>query len=562
VKESISNRKKKIRQLLNRSIAAIALVVVLVLLLTNLPGPAGETAVPVNFQAVESSDIVPGLQNSADRLPPGKQTVHELAVNPDTVVNNHLQSAAPVTEEPVPEKGGLLSISGMVIDEAGIGVPGIEVLATLKNLFQLDEDPEASRNERERKALADSDGFYEIQGLDDGEYRIRTQADDFYEAAQAVVRAGVETADLVLRERRPEVDIFGTVRSDEGEPLDNVEVFAIGQSGEAAYTDAQGFYELALKVSNSKPAYTLRFVREGYREKRSVVEPQEMARPEQIRVDTELEPVRELVDVSGTVHNKKGKPVPGESVQLYSEAARQRYTATSDSYGEVWFEEVETSSDYSLAVHPTDSYRDFSIQGVEITLAGADLEIVLEPLALGSLTGQMVDPEGKPVPEFSLWLRNPDAINQAALLVTGDQQGHFSVDEVEAGTLVFETRSSPQYSISGVHLTAGEEKVVTLVLDWGHNQVAGLVVDVMGRPIAVSELYVTSLRRDNGLRAHAVRRAITDEAGFFLFTQVGPGYHTIRVDVPGFIATIIDHDVGMDTPEVIIRLERASSHGM
>ena len=100
------------------------------------------------------------------------------------------------------------------------------------------------------------------------------------------------------------------------------------------------------------------------------------------------------------------------------------------------------------------------------------------------------------------------------------------------------------------------------MLDWGHHQVAGLVVDDMGRPIAVSELYVTSLRRDNGLRAHAVRRAIIDEAGFFLFTQVGPGYHTIRVDVPGFIATIIDHDVGMDTPEVIIRLERASSHGM
>jgi hypothetical protein len=146
--------------------------------------------------------------------------------------------------------------------------------------------------------------------------------------------------------------------------------------------------------------------------------------------------------------------------------------------------------------------------------------------------------------------------------VTGDQQGHFSVDEVEAGTLVFETRSSPLYRISGIHLSAGEKKDIRLVLDWGNNQVTGLVVDDTGRPVTASELFVTSFRRYSGVRAHAVRRAITDEAGYFLFTQVGPGYHTIRVDVPGFSTTILDHDVGMDTPEVIIHLERASSHGM
>jgi len=73
---------------------------------------------------------------------------------------------------------------------------------------------------------------------------------------------------------------------------------------------------------------------------------------------------------------------------------------------------------------------------------------------------------------------------------------------------------------------------------------------------------VTSLRRDGGLWTHAIRKAITDEAGYFLFTQVGPGYHTIRSDVPGFNTTILDHDVGRDNPEVIIRLKRGSTHGM
>ena len=550
--------------LVSKGILVVALLAGLALLLLNLPDPGVETSNPASLQMVENPDIEPAFQHPIHRPPPQGQAKHDATDDPQSAPASLtlLATAPPVTREPYPGGDGPFSISGLVVDEAGRGVPGIEVLATWKNLFQVDEDPDASRSERERKALTDFEGFYEIQGLDDGEYRIGTQPDDRYEAARAVVRAGVETADLVLREWRPEAGVFGTVRGDDGELLDSVEVQAVGQADGVVYTNREGFYELALKVSRSKPAYTLQFVREGYRESRSVLEVQEMERPGQIRVDAELEPVREFVEVSGTVFNQKGSPVPGETVQLYSEAARQRYSAVSDRNGVIWFEEVETDSNYMLSVHPTDSYRDFLLRNLEITQAGEDLEVLLEPLVLGSLTGQMVDPNGQPVPEFSLWLRNPDAINQPALLVTGDQQGYFAVDQIEEGNLIFETRSSPQYSISGIHLTAGEEQVVRLVLDWGIHQVAGLVIDSTGQPITASELFVTSLRRDNGLRTHAIREAITDEAGYFLFTRVGPGYHTIRINVPGFGATIIDHDVGMDTPEVIIRLERTSLHEM
>jgi hypothetical protein len=55
-----------------------------------------------------------------------------------------------------------------------------------------------------------------------------------------------------------------------------VQVQVIGQSSGAVLTDGEGFYELDVEVSRSKPAYTIRFVREGYREKRSVIETQEM----------------------------------------------------------------------------------------------------------------------------------------------------------------------------------------------------------------------------------------------------------------------------------------------
>lgn len=477
------------------------------------------------------------------------------------------RSEAPLTRVPAPSKSASgeadpYSISGVVMDESGRGVFGVPVTATAKTLF-VDERAGAPDRDPPSTALTDVDGFYAIEGVADGEYRLRAEPDDRYEAAEAVVRAGAEGADLILRERRPGLIVAGTVRSD-GEPLEGVEVVVVaaGQPSEAVLTDDDGFYETMLRIAAGKPSYTVSFTRDGYREQRSVLMADDLAGPGPIRVDADLEPAQAIVEVTGSVRDREGQPVAGEMVQLYSEAARQRYTAVSGRRGEIRFPEVETSDDYMVSVRPADAYRDFLASDVQVGAAGANLDIVLEPRSYGRLVGQMVNPDGLPVPSFSLWLRNPEAVNQPPRLVTGDQQGFFDIDRVEAGSLVFETRGSPLVSISGIELAAGETRDVLLVLDWGTHQVAGLVMDDMGRPVSASELYVTSVRDDRGLRAHVVRRAVTDETGFFVVGQVGSGYHTIRVDSPGFRSAVIDHEVGRDGPEVIIRLERARSHGM
>jgi len=469
--------------------------------------------------------------------------------------------SSPAREQPEPEPAGPLSISGMVIDESGQGVPGIEVVAYPKNLFVEQRDGAPGPGDSPWATLTDIDGFYEIRGLADGEYRLRTEPDEHYEAAQLIVRAGVDTADLVLRSRRPARVIGGTVRGD-GEALPGAEVVAAGQPSDAVYTEDDGSYELSLQISAGKPNYALRFAREGYREQRSVLTADDLAMPGRIRVDADLEPKQALVEVTGSVRDTEGEPVTGETVQLYSEAARQRYTAVSGRRGEIRFPEVETSEDYSVSVRPADLYQDYLMHKVEIGVAGAELDVVLEPRSYGKVTGQMVNPDGLPVPEFSLWLRNPGAVNQPARLVTGDHQGLFEIGRVEAGDLVFETRGSPLVSITGLRLNPGETKEVILVLDWGNHQVAGLVMDDMGRPLPASELFVTSVRRDGGLRSQAVRRTVTDETGYFLVDGVGSGYHTVRVNAPGFRAAILDHQVDADSPEIIIRLERVYAHDM
>jgi hypothetical protein len=513
-------------------------------------GPA--SMAPADAAIVQPAQLVGG------EAPPATPPPADFDPSRESNAGQQRTDAARAEPAGEPEPQGPFSISGMVVDEAGMGAGGIEVVSRLKHAFG--EQEAADDADGERAVLTDIDGFYEIRGVADGEYVVQTEPTDRYETARAMVRAGSETADLVLRERRPEVLVFGTALS-EGVPLDGVEVAVIGQSDGAA-TDSQGNYELKLEVAGDKRGHTLRFAREGYREVRATVDGPKTARRGEIRVDAEMEPVRELVDVSGTVVSRDGEPIPDQSVQLYSESARQRHTAVTRTDGRFWLEDVETSSDYLLAVYPEEHWRDFKKHGVEITLGGVDLEVVLEPRALGRLSGRMVDPDGQPVPLFSLWLRNRSALNSDPLLVTGDQQGVFRAGEVEAGELVFETRSSPLYSISGIRLADGEEKQVTLVLDQGAHQVSGLVMDDGGRPVAARELFFTSVRSDNGLRAHAVRRAVTDQTGFFLVDQVGSGYHTIRIDAPGYRSAVLDHVVGMDAPEVIIRLERESAHGM
>jgi protocatechuate 3,4-dioxygenase beta subunit len=559
---SFPNRKMK--PALKKSIALIALLAGLTWLLTNFPGPGSGSPAAVDLQSADGQDTSRARLPSIPRPEPA-----EPASNPVSDESRNIRKAPqePETRDlSGPESGiassegdGAFSISGIAVDEAGYGVPGIEVTAFLKRRFEGNGDTKDKT--LVRYALTGADGFYEFRGVGDGEYRISTPPDDYYEASQAVVRAGSDTADLVLRARQPELVVFGTIRS-EGDPLENVQVSVVGQSDRSVNTDMDGFYELELKVSASKPAYSIRFVREGFREARSQLLAKEITGRRNIQVDTEMDPQQEQVEVSGTVLDMRGNPVAGQSVQLYSESARQRYSAKSDGNGDFWIEEVETSPDYMVSVRPKDDYRDFVLRDVDIGLAGADLEVILEPLERGSLTGQMLDPEGRPVPEFSLWLRNPDAVNQSDLLVTGDQQGFFEVTEVEEGRLIFETRSSPLYSISGITLSAREQKEIQLVLDQGNHQVMGLVVDETGRPVPATELFVTSLRHDNGLRTHAMRRAVTDASGYFIFNQVGQGYHTIRVEVPGYLTEVVDHVVGADEPEVVIRLERASLHGM
>ena len=103
-----------------------------------------------------------------------------------------------------------------------------------------------------------------------------------------------------------------------------------------------------------------------------------------------------------------------------------------------------------------------------------------------------------------------------------------------AGVVVFNSRGTPEFSIGGIQLEAGETTEADLVIDWGDEQLAGVVEDSRGSLIAGAKVRLTWSNNTGGLISRSRRQTVTDSDGYFLFSELGPGPHTIQVTAPGY----------------------------
>jgi len=120
-------------------------------------------------------------------------------------------------------------------------------------------------------------------------------------------------------------------------------------------------------------------------------------------------PTTPVVEISGIVTTERGDPIAGETVHLRSKLLNAEQRVETDEYGEFVVSDVDLASDYYLWIHPKDTYTDFSQELADLSPPGLALEIVLEPLPTGWLTGWMVDAEEQPIREASLWVWSDQA---------------------------------------------------------------------------------------------------------------------------------------------------------
>lgn len=451
-----------------------------------------------------------------------------------------------------------LAISGRVLNQDGEPVEGIDVVARCQMVpgDAADSGGEARAVVWEQSGMrsrSDRLGRYEVRGLDEGEFKLSTVANGTYPSTKIAVRSGSEFVDLIVVASR-EVRLTGTVTTLDGEALESVRVIPVGQPGRGALSDADGRYELLLVVSPRREPDILRFLLDGYREQQRELGEADLTSGEEIQLDVQLSPVSGEVVVTGTLMTVDRSPVPGETIQLRSRLHRSLHKAESDDKGKFFITGVQVSSDYWLEIRPQGEYRDYTRRSINVTPGGLSLDVVLEPLGRGELTGQMVDVDGGPVPRFSLWLRSARARDKVVKVV-GDAEGFFALEDAPEGVLTLETRSLPELKVSGLHLAAGGREEIEVVIDWGKHAMEGTVVGGSGQAVAGAHVSLHWLYRSGKLRSTATRRTVSDANGLFTFTQLGPGLHRLSVGAKGYRGYRAGHDVGGSSEQLEVRLE-------
>lgn len=516
--------------------------------------PSGGGAVPRTPTAPASNigSKAPRSSKGVERAPGAKDKVPEGSPPPF--------SSHSTPEEARPRELPQLAIAGWVLDEAGAPVPGIVLGAAVRYLLQQPEHGASAWSGGVPRTQTDDTGFFRLPELANGEYDVRTEATERYSAARAVLRAGVDSAVLVVKEdEEHEVYVYGSVKTTKGKPLERVRVLPIGQRTQhATYTDETGNYGLSVVVSGRRQSYQLRFMREGYREQRLMLPDTDVRNGGDIRLDVRMDPINALGTVTGTVTGPDGAAVAVAPIQLLSASLQRLYQTVSDSAGSFVFPAVELAADYRLWVRPNGRYKDYIREGLEVTAQGLNLAVVLEALQDGSLAGWMVDAQGNPVPQFSLWLRSSSVTGPPSLLVTGDQRGYFFVDGLPEGQLSLQTLSLPYLSVSGIELPPGAAKEVQLTLDWGHYQAYGYVLNANGEPLPGSQVSLSWIHAGQGVSSSSSRRTVADARGYFLFTQLGPGPHILNINAAGFRSAQLDHDTSVHGGEILVQLEAVS----
>ncbi len=449
-------------------------------------------------------------------------------------------------------------ISGRVLDQYGMAIPGVGLVATVQGLNAATPGLQIPVEYLQYRAISDVDGRYRFSPIVEGDYSVTAVSNGRYADAHIRVRSGTDFANIVL-DRERQIMLQGRVSSTAGEPLWSALVSPLVPGVAGAYTDGHGQYQLTASISEGRGGVGIKATLSGYREQLILLNDADL-RGTALNVDFTLEPVKSVAMVAGTVVSADdGLPVAGVAVEMRSVGLKQIYRSVTGEAGEFILSGVETGNDYRVLVSGGERYENFIQDQIEVSPNGLNLNVALTPVPQSSLYAQVVNLGGQSIPGFTLNMRRT-SMPFNTRQVTSDGSGRFAVHGLAAGALVLERQSYPQISISGVELAHNADEHVQLVLDWGHDRLAGIVVDGAGNPVGGSTVMLTWSFSANGIESWTSRKTATDAQGNFSFTELGPGPHTLVVDAQGFNTLRRPHDVTADGYDVVVQLEPISNN--
>ena len=171
------------------------------------------------------------------------------------------------------------------------------------------------------------------------------------------------------------------------------------------------------------------------------------------------------------------------------------------------------------------------------------------------MSGTVTDLYGKPLPGFQLWLRGIGTSAQSQLPVRTDGAGGFRLEDLRAGEVALETRSSPKLRASNIVLEAGEHRDIDIPLDWGTDWLLGRVVDAEGKPVSGASIIVIWKEQFLGLVSESRRELRSDLEGYLAASNLGAENYTLIVQAPGYQTFRGNHQLSGGTEELVVQLQ-------
>jgi hypothetical protein len=122
--------------------------------------------------------------------------------------------------------------------------------------------------------------------------------------------------------------------------------------------------------------------------------------------------------------------------------------------------------------------------------------------------------------------------------------------------VVLQTRSTPDFSFSGINVKSDESNDVRLVIDTGTYKLEGFVLDGQGQRLALATVRLTWAIEQEGIRSSSSRETVTDAAGYFLFTQLGTGTHELSVSKNGYRPIRQNAQVNAKSQDFVLHVEK------
>jgi hypothetical protein len=437
---------------------------------------------------------------------------------------------------------GSAMIGGRVLDAAGLGIGGVPVtLVPIGTFDELQGNKEAAIGRS--TTTTDESGFYEFQGLRDGDYEIRTAATGVYGPRRMAARSGLRNADIVLIGERTVV-LEGEVVGVAGERLEAVTVLPVLLGVPSVRTDALGDYRLPVPLKPGARTLTVRFQLAGFLDQTIAVDLTRHQGPGSLALDVRMQPIESWTSVTGVVTNSNGTPLAGRLVSLRHVGGQQAYRTTTDRRGRYSFDAVEAPVSYHLNVSGAPDHEDYR-KKIDVATSAARFDVAVDPFEFGTVSGRLVNADGAPISNFSLVVRNKASASPNAI-VSSDASGNFRFTQAPAGELSVASQSSPSILVRGLHLAPGEDLDLPLVIDWGAHELRGVIMDHNNNPVPASRVLLTWTRAEGGVTTTTTRRASSDAQGVFYFSDLGPGPHLLQIDSPGRRPVKVTHDISRE----------------